>query len=198
MLRVNNDIMKVMLRRYRQHWLELLNRCLAERRSMAAVEFALVAVPFTLFLFAILGAGLDGFYQLDLDDSVRNAARSLQIDTLSSITPGAAPGVNFVSAVCNEFGALAAHCTDTLSYNVQAATASAGFSSLTPVSLPANGQLPDGFFNNGTGTGYVDGLNYLVQVAYPLPIILPYVSRLITLTGTASIIATATIRAEPF
>lgn len=165
---------------------------------MAAVEFALVAVPFTVFLFAILGAGLDGFYQLELDDSVRNAARSLQIDTLSSINPQAGAQGNFVSAVCNEFSALAAKCTATLSYNVQAATADAGFSSLTPVSLPANGILSDGFFANGTGAGYVDGLNYLVQVAYPLPVILPFVSKLITLTGTNSIIATTTIRAEPF
>ncbi|MDE8344708.1 MAG: TadE/TadG family type IV pilus assembly protein [Acidocella sp.] len=173
-------------------------RCVVARRGMATVEFALVAVPFTMFLLAILGAGLDGFYQLDLDDSVRAAARSLQIDTLSASDPAAKAHANFISAVCQEFGTLATNCATTISYDVQAATSSAGFSSLSPATLPANGVLNDNFYSNGTGDGYVDNLDYLIQVAYPLPFTLPFVSRLITLTGTSSIIATTTIRGEPF
>ena len=160
------------------------------RRASASLEFAIVAVPFFSFLFAIMGAGLDGFFQLTLDDAVRNAARQLQIDSSAS-----ASGAGFAASVCSEFGLIAPACRSQLSYNVQSSSPSAGFASITPAALTSSGFYPNTFM---TGAAFADNVNVLVQVALPLPFRWPFFSTLMTGTGTPSIVATTSIRAEPF
>ena len=144
-----------------------------------------------LFLFASLGVGLIGFYQLALDEAVREAGRQIQIDA-----PAGASGSNFATAVCRTFSSMAPDCTASVTYNVQASTLSAGFGALTPVPLPATGKFGNAFF--ASGTAYAAGVNVLVQVSYPLPFNLPYVGVLITATGTNSIMSTTAFRVEPF
>jgi hypothetical protein len=144
-----------------------------------------------LFLFTALGVGLIGFYQLVLDDAVRDAGRQIQMDG-----PAASSGSNFVTAVCQTFGALASDCTTSLTYNVQASTPSAGFAGLSPATLAASGNFSNAFF--ASGTAYAANVNVLVQVAYPLPFTLPFIGALITATGTNSVLSTTTFRAEPF
>ena len=156
----------------------------------SAIEFAVVAPAFMLFLFATLGIALDGLFQLALDDAARHAARQIQING-----PAAATAADFVATLCGQFSYLATDCMTTLTYNIQASPASSGFASLTPVVLPASGQLGGGFF---IGTPYGPNVNVLIQAAYPLPFTLPFVSTMITGTGTGSILATVTVRAESF
>ena len=162
-----------------------------DRRAVAALEFALVGPVFLLFLFAAFGVGLVGFYQLALDDAVRDAARQVQIDA-----PAATSKSNFVNAVCQTFGYLASDCATKLTYNVQASTAAAGFAGLSPATLPSSGNFGTHFFDSGTP--YASGVNVLVQVAYPLPFTLPYIGLLVTTTGTNSVVSTATVRVEPY
>jgi hypothetical protein len=165
-------------------------RFLIDRRAVAAVESAVIFPIFLFFLLAVLGTGIDGFYQRALDDAVRYAARQIQISGPAS---GSASG--FVSSVCSQFAYLAADCNANLTYQVQASPATSGFNSLVASQLPASGRLSNVFF---AGTVYAANVNVMVQVAYPLPFTLPYVAKLITGTGTPSILATATVRAEPF
>ncbi len=162
-----------------------------DRRAVAALEFALVGPVYLLFLFAAFGVGLVGFYQLALDDAVRDAARQIQIDG-----PAARSKSDFVNAVCQTFGLLASDCTATLTYNVQATKATDGFAGFTPATLPASGAFVIHFFDSGTS--YAGGVNVLVQVAYPLPFTLPYIGALVTTTGTNSVVSTATVRVEPY
>ena len=162
-----------------------------DRRAVAALEFAIVGPVFLLFLFAAFGVGLVGFYQLALDDAVRDAARQVQIDA-----PAATSKSNFVSAVCQTFGYLASDCATNLTYSVQASTAAAGFAGLTPATLPSSGKFSNAFF--ATGSPYGPGVNVLVQVSYPLPFTLPYIGSLVTTTGTNSVVSTATVRVEPY
>ena len=162
-----------------------------DRRAVAALEFALVGPVYLLFLFAAFGVGLVGFYQLALDDAVRDASRQIQIDA-----PAATSAASFVSAVCLTFGSLASDCTTKLTYNIQASTATAGFAGLTPATLPSSGKFSNTFFT--TSTPYAGGVNVLVQVAYPLPFTLPYIGSLVTTTGTNSVVSTATVRVEPY
>ncbi len=164
---------------------------LRDRRGASAVEFALVCPVFLLLLFGIIGYGVTGLIQLALDDSVRDAARQLQMDT-----PASASASGFVAAVCGEFGAVASDCGKTLTYNVQGATQAAGFASLAPATLSASGALADAFFS--TATPFAANLDVLVQVAYPLPFRIPFLGTLATMTGTNSLLATATVRVEPF
>lgn len=52
---------------------------LASRQAAAAVEFALVCAPFTIFLLAVMGAGLHFYVQQVLDFAVQGAARQVQL-----------------------------------------------------------------------------------------------------------------------
>jgi Flp pilus assembly protein TadG len=162
-----------------------------DQRAVVALEYAIVGPVFLLFLFAAFGVGLVGFYQLALDDAVREAGRQVQIDG-----PAAASKSNFVSAVCQTFGYLASDCTASLTYNVQASTPSAGFAGLSQATLSSSGKFSNAFF--ATGTPYAAGVNVLVQVSYPLPFLLPYIGALVTTTGTNSVVSTTTVRVEPF
>ena len=161
-----------------------------DRRGVTALEFALVCPVFLLLLFAIFVQGITGLIQLALDDAVRDAARQVQMDT-----PASASASGFLAAVCAEFGAVSPNCGTTLTYSVQAAPQSAGFASLAPATLNAAGALNNHFF---VGTGFAANEDVLVQVAYPLPFSIPLVGTFATLTGTNSVLATASVRVEPF
>lgn len=169
----------------------LARRFAADRTGVSAVEFAIVCPVFLLMLFAILGTGITALIQLALDDAVRDAARQLQIDTSASTSAS-----GLIAAVCTEFSAVSPSCTTTLTYNVQAATQAAGFASITPAKLSASGALANTFF--ATSTKFAPGVDVLVQIAYPLPFSFPFIGALATLNGTNSVLATATVRVEPY
>ncbi len=158
----------------------------ADARGVTALEFAILAPVFLTFLFAILGVGLDGFYQLNLDDAVRDVARQVQIGE-----PASQSGPKFAAAVCAEL-LITSGCTTRLTYNVQTNASTAAFASLQPLPMPSSGQLPNLFQPCSANN------NILVQVAIPLPITFPLLGSAITLTGTNSMMAITTIRAEPY
>lgn len=162
-----------------------------DRSGVTAVEFAMVCPVFFLLLFAIFAVGITGLIQLALDDAVRDAARQLQIDT-----PASTSAAGLVAAVCSEFALVSPNCTRTLTYNVVAATQTAGFASITPAKLSAAGALPNAFF--ASGTPFAPNADVLVQVAYPLPFTFPFIGAFATMTGTNSVLATATVRVEPY
>lgn len=164
---------------------------LRDRRGAAALEFAIVCPVFLVLLLGIFSAGITGLIQLALDDSVRDATRQLQMDT-----PASTSATGFVAAVCSEFSVVSPSCTTSLTYSVQAAKQSDGFASLTPATLSAGGALSNSFF--GSGTPFAANVDVLVQVAYPLPFSIPLLGTFATLTGTNSVLATATVRVEPF
>jgi Flp pilus assembly protein TadG len=163
-------------------------RWLRGTRASAVLEFAIVAPVFLLLLFAIFAAGLNGFYQLLLDDAVREAARQLQIAESAS-----GSGPSFVTAVCKEFGILSSNCAAGLTYNVQTNAPPATFASLVPLSMPGSGKFSNVFPGQLPASN-----NVLIQVAYPLPFSLPYIGSALTLTGTNSIMAVTTVRMEPY
>jgi hypothetical protein len=141
---------------------------------------------FIPMLVAIVGVGVDGFFQLVLDDAVRAAARQVQI-----LGPAAAGGSSFAAAVCTEISSGTSNCINNLSYNVQTDAAPANFAALQPIAMPANGQLPNVF------PAIAGSSNVLIQVALPLPMIVPFVSTAMTLNGTSSMLATTIILTEP-
>jgi Flp pilus assembly protein TadG len=54
-------------------------RLRADRRAATAVEFALVCAPFTIFLLAVMGVGLQYYLQQALDYATQEAVRQVQL-----------------------------------------------------------------------------------------------------------------------
>ncbi len=144
-------------------------RFIRETRSDTALEFAMIGTAFFLCIFGIFVVSIDQFWQMTLDDAVRNAARQVQIGNVTS-------GPQFVTTVCNEFGVAAPYCATTLQYSVQSGTY---FGALTPAVLSADGTLsPSNSFSailstapQTTNTQTTVGVSQylLVQVTYLLP-----------------------------
>ena len=169
------------------------HRFLRDKKAATAVEFALLGAAFFLFIFGIFVVSLDQFLQMTLDDSVRNAAREVEIGQITD-------GGDFLTAVCNEFGIAAPYCTSTLQYSVQT---SGYFGGITPATLSAGGTLsPGNTFQvlNSTlpipptpsSAGVPGAAQFLlVQVAYPLPFkILAVPGGVATENGTPSLLST--------
>lgn len=170
-----------------------VRKLLAETRSVTAIEFAMIGPVLFFFLFCILLLGVVQFWQLTLDDAVRNAARQVALGT-GSTTTGDHNGSDFVGTVCNEFGAAAPSCSTNLQYAVQGAPTFSGTGGITPATLSAAGVLsPGATFSTLTTSEPV-----LIQAAYKIPISIPLVPlSLVTLNGTSAIVAAVATVTEP-
>jgi Flp pilus assembly protein TadG len=180
-------------------------RFLRETRSDTAVEFAMIGSAFFLFIFGIFVISIDQFWQMTLDDAVRNAARQVSLDSPSNPVT---TGPQFVTAVCKEFGVVAPGCNTTnIKYTVQSA---ASFSALQPATLSAGGTLtPSAFFSvtpttepspaTSTSPAVPASPQFLlVQVAYPLPFkILAVPGGVATENGTPSLFSAVAMVMEP-
>ena len=70
------------------------------RRATAAVEFALVCIPFTIFLLAVMGTGLHFYMQQTLDYATQQSMRQVQLGQISGYSQA-----DFVDKVfCPLFG----------------------------------------------------------------------------------------------
>lgn len=180
----------------------VIRRFLRETRSDTAVEFALIGSALFLFLFCIFVISIDQFWQMTLDDAVRNAARQVQI---GKITATSTP--SFKTVVCNEFGAAAPYCASTLQYSVQS---NAYFGAITPATLSSSGALsPNNTFSvipttapvaaTSTQAAVIGSPQFLlVQVAYLLPFkILAAAGGVATENGTPALISTVATVMEP-
>lgn len=188
--------------------LRALHKFHRSTRADTALEFALIGSAFFLFIFIIFFVSIAQFWQMILDDAVRNAARQVEI---GKITATSTP--SFLTAVCNEFGIAAPNCTSTLQYSVQGGTS---FSAITPATLNANGTLSGSAVVTGNGAPTFPGVTLttsptvlptvtyatpeflLVQVAYPLPFKMPLLGGgAATENGTSSLVSTVATAMEP-
>ena len=188
-----------MFRAAMSRW-SVASRFLRETRADTAFEFAMIGAALFLFIFGIFAVSLDMYWQMTLDDAVRNATRQVQDGTITS-------GTAFATAVCNEFGLAAPNCTGILKYSVQSSTSFAG---ITPATLSSSGTLsPSATFTvtpstaakaaNGT-TAAVTGVPQflLVQVAYLVPIqIFAVPAGVATENGTPALLSSVATVMEP-
>ena len=186
--------------------LTVARRFCRETRADTAVEFAMIGSAFFLFIFGIFVVSIDQFWQMTLDDAVRNATRQVQIGKITQGPPdGATPTHSFVTAVCNEFGVAAPYCVNSLQYSVQGGTS---FSAITAATLSSNGTLSNTATFSGvtatippsTSPTLVEATPefLLIQVAYPLPFKIPLVpGGVATENGTPSLISTVASAMEP-
>jgi hypothetical protein len=146
----------------------------------------MVGTVLFIFLMAIFLMGVGQFWQLTLDDAVRNATRQIETTAVSNST-------QFVTAVCGEFGQAASNCTANLQYSVEIGSS---FSALgTPPTVSSTGALSGG--NKFTGVAAA-GDAILVKVAFKMPFAIPLIpTAFVTENGTPAFISANAAMVEP-
>ncbi|MDR3576203.1 MAG: pilus assembly protein [Anaerolineaceae bacterium] len=169
----------------------LFKRLRGDAKASTAVEFAMIGSVFFLLVFGIFVISIDLFWQMTLDDAVRNASRQVQMGKVTT-------GSDFISAICQEFGVVAPNCSAALQYSVQGG-AYFGAGGISATSFTSSGNLsPSQTFSNATATATGAPVFLLVQVAYPLPVkILAVPNGVATENGTPSLYSAVATVMEP-
>lgn len=159
------------------------------QKGAAAVEFALVAVPFLALLFAIIETALVFFAGQTLETAASDAGRLVMTGQAQSFSKD-----EFKTAVCNYLAGGLFNCSGGVYVNV---TTFASFGSVNTAAPVTNGQLNTANMNYTPG-----GPNCIVavQLYYQWPI---YVSllgdNLANLNGGYRLlVATSVFRNEPY
>ncbi len=130
------------------------------RHGSAAVEFAMIAVPFFMMLFAIIETGLVFFAQQALETATQDTSRLLL--TGQAQTAGYSQS-QFKTALCNRLSSMF-DCVNGIYINV---TNYANFGSVAPSTpIDASGN----FVNNMSYSPGGSGVITLVQVYYMWPL----------------------------
>jgi len=129
-----------------------------DRRAATSLEFAILAVPFMMWLVSIMLGGLQMFLLSTLDSATQIAARQMEVGTL----PRTASDVQ--NSICTMLkGMGTCDATSLQSY----ATTASSFQALTGATLSGSTLSPK-TFGAGTYNSYV-----LLQVAYTSPFNFP-------------------------
>ena len=156
-----------------------------ERDGVAAVEFAMVALPFFFLLIAILETGYIFFLSILIEGAAADSARQVRIGAITTGTPLA----TFQTLVCNRmFGLVPPPCND-LIYDVRVV---ADFASTLPLPPFPTSQGSASFLPGVAGDIVV------VRVVYPWTFITPYLESLVTAGGTRHLVSTVAFRNEPY
>ncbi len=162
-----------------------------DREGSAAVEFAMVALPFCLMMFAILELGLVFVTDSVLANATMETGRLVRTGQASA--QGIANRDAFKAALCSRMGVLSADCPGRASVDVR-------------VIPQFNTNPPDpmsgGTFNEGALT-YCNGQPgsiVLVRVWYRVPLLTSFMSQGLSRLndGTVRMQATTAFRNEPF
>jgi Flp pilus assembly protein TadG len=138
----------------------------AARDGAAAVEFAIVSIPFLALLFSILELGILFMASTAIEAAATNAARQIRTGQLQQT--GANNAAGFRSLVCADMSWISsADCNANLSVDVRT------FSSFSAISVtpPVSGNAIDASqltFNDGAPCDIV-----LVRVFYPWTLLTP-------------------------
>lgn len=167
----------------------LLRRWLADHRGVAALEFALVALPFLMVTFGTLEIGLLMFKTSIMEGATRDAAR--QVRTGAAQT-SANPLVDFQTAFCN--GLFGMYDCATFYFDVR------NFASFTAIALPAitfdaNG-IPNNVVFQPGGPGTVSTVRVLTNHVFATPLI----GSIMGSAGNNTLVVSSTtvLKAEPY
>lgn len=123
-----------------------------DNSGVAAVEFAMVAGPFFLLLFAMMEVGFMFLGQMSLENAIEQAGREIRTGQAQAMT-----SANFKTAICNRMAMLRARCNAELNVDVRAYTSfTAAATGATQTCDPrdANGAIDpayQGAFQPGNG-----------------------------------------------
>jgi Flp pilus assembly protein TadG len=174
----------------RMRWLmprRVARRFVHQQDGTAAVEFAMVAVPFLALIFAILETSLFLFANQILEGAVSDAGRLIM--TGQAQTAGFSQTA-FLNAVCARLSGMF-NC-NAITMNVQT------FSNFTSISTPppiTNGKLDNTKVGYNPGTA---GSIVAVALYYQWPIYVSLLDQLANFGGGRLMVATSVFRVEPY
>ena len=168
----------------------MLNRFRRAKKGSAAVEFAMLAIPFFLLLYAVIDTSLVLFATSTLENGIAAAGRQIRTGQAQAANLTQA---QFRTLICNQISMLLA-CDARLAIDVRK------FNSFGNVNLPAaidaNGNLTGNYqFNMG-----VAGDIIVVRAFYAWPVLTPdFGSTLVNMSGNARLLQAAmAFKNEPF
>ncbi len=161
-------------------------------RGAAAVEFALVSIPFLALTFGIIEIGLIYFVSTTLENATLQAAREIRTGQLQQA--GGASATTFKTLICNQLSWLGSSCSANLYVQVQTFTS---FQSVTQTSPIQNGAVNQSNLTFQTGG---PGDIVLVQSFYSWTVLAPALDHLgTTMSGGKMLLtSTAVFRNEPY
>lgn len=175
----------------------LARRLRRDERGVTAIEFAIVAIPFFMFIFGTIGIGLHFFITNSIEHAVEAAARKIR--TGQAQTNGTTVG-DFKTEVCAEAASFI-ECNDKLQIHIQH---DSEWSGITPASCKDGTSLATA---GGSASDAVSDFTgeeseaVLITVCYQwdLPASLPFITLGDPDLGGAAIIqAATTFRTEPY
>src|SRR5579871_1804788 len=160
------------------------------RKGNAAVQFAMVAVPFFMMLFAIIETGLVFFAQQALETATQDTARLLLTGQAQSANYSQS---QFKTALCNNLASFF-DCTNGIYINV---TNYANFGAVAPSTpIDGSGNFVNSFSYSPGGSGVIT----LVQTYYMWPLFVTGLGyNIANVNGHYRLLAaTAAFRNEPY
>jgi len=170
----------------------LTDRLAKGRDGAAAVEFALIALPFLMLVMGILEVALIYLVSTTLENATSDAARQIrtgQFQNGSTVTPAA-----FVTQICSEMTWLGSSCASNLFVDVRTYTSYTAITEPTPIS---NKQITQASLTFAPGTA---GSIVMVRAFYQWQLFTPGLDLMVaTLNGGSTLItATAAFKNEPY
>ncbi|MCA1491279.1 TadE/TadG family type IV pilus assembly protein [Sinorhizobium alkalisoli] len=174
----------------RRPTMHLLSRLLHDREGVAAIEFALVALPLFILIFGILELGAIFFIDSALDASVHKSARLIRT---GQATEGKMGISGFKAEICSNL-AYVLNCEKNLLVAVNTVTDATSSGAMKTIGNSGTVTITENF-DIGRGSDYV-----LVQAFLPWsPIVNLYALSSHTLAdGSYLLGASALLRNEPF
>lgn len=152
-----------------------------------AVEFALVAIPFMMLLFAIVELGLAFLVSITLESAVIDAGRTIRTGQVQTAGSDAAA---FKTAVCNRMSWLGSKCSTALRLDVRTFSDYA-----TGTSSATNTAVPNTMSWNPGSSGSI----VLIRAYYTWPLITPMLNTgLQSSNGKRIIYAATSFTNEPY
>lgn len=178
-----------MLRLSSRRYARLRHRLLRNQDGSAAVEFALVALPFCFMIFAILELGLVFVLDSVLENATIETGRLVRTGQASASSMDAAA---FKTALCDRMSIFSGPCTSQAQVDVR---------QLATFGAPVPDPVEIGTFNSSvlTYSNGTPGSLMLVRVWYRHPLLTTFLSQGLSRQddGTALLIATTAFKNEP-
>ncbi len=179
-------------------WIRAIRRFCKDRRGTAAVEMAIVAVPFLAITFAIMEQGIVFFTRFLLENSVAEASRQIRTGQVASRNMSASDFKNLICTGVSAISVLKSTCNSKLVVDVQEFNTFGDISGSLASAIDDDGNLDSPSLNGWEPGAPLSVM--VVRVFYEWNTLTPSVfTKMATLkNGNLLITATNTFRNEPY